>query len=78
MLVAAAVLLIPALRRRRPWADSTTNYRAFFVMGIAFIPTGAAMMVVFAAAGLPFVIGLPLFAIGLTYTAIGLANRDDW
>ena len=54
------------------------NYRAFFVMGITWLPTGIVLMTIFFLADLPFVAGMPLFAMGLIYLIVGLANRDKW
>ena len=47
-------------------------------MGVAFLPTGLAMMIVYFLVEIPFEVGLPLFALGLIYLIIGLVNRDKW
>jgi uncharacterized membrane protein len=73
------LLLVAVLRKRkREGKEGETDYKAFFIMGIAFLPTGFAMMMVYFFAELPFEIGLPLFALGSVYLLIGLANRDKW
>jgi hypothetical protein len=49
------------------------DYRAFFIMGISFLPLGIV---------LTFVVGNPGFigfmGLGICYIAIGLANKDKW
>jgi hypothetical protein len=49
------------------------DYRAFFIMGISFLPLGIV---------LTFVVGNPGFigfmGLGIAYIAIGLANKDKW
>lgn len=74
-----ALLMVLVLRKRkREQKAGETDYRAFFIMGVAFLPTGLAMMIVYFSAEIPFEIGLPLFALGLICLIIGLANRDKW
>jgi LPXTG-motif cell wall-anchored protein len=77
--IVVTLLLVVVLRKRkREGKAGETDYRAFFIMGVAFLPTGFAMMMVYFLAEIPFEIGLPLFALGLIYLIIGLANRDKW
>ena len=77
--IVVTLLLVAVLRKRKKEGKAgETDYRAFFIMGIVFLPTGFAMMMVYFLAELPFEIGLPLFALGLIYLIIGLANRDKW
>ncbi len=77
--IVITLLMVLVLRKRkRDRKVGETDYRAFFIMGIAFLPTGLAMMMVYLFAEIPFEIGLPLFALGLIYLIIGLANRDKW
>jgi hypothetical protein len=47
-------------------------------MGLAFLPTGLVMMLVYFFTELPFEVGLPLVALGLIYLIVGLVNRDKW
>ncbi len=72
------VLVVILRKRKREGKAGETDYQAFFIMGIAFLPTGFAMMMVYFLAETPFEIGLPLFALGLICLIIGLANRDKW
>ncbi len=77
--IVVTLLLVVALRKRKGAGKTgETDYRAFFIMGIAFLPTGFAMMLVYFLAEIPLEIGLPLFALGLVYLIVGLANRDKW
>jgi uncharacterized membrane protein len=77
--IVVTLLLVAVLRKRkREGKAGETDYKAFFIMGVVFLPTGFAMMMVYFLAELPFEIGLPLFALGLVYLLIGLANRDKW
>jgi uncharacterized membrane protein len=73
------LLLVMVLRKRkRSGKAGETDYKAFFIMGVTFLPTGLAMMIVYFFTELPFEIGLPLFALGLIYLVVGLVNRDKW
>ena len=77
--IVITLLLVVVLRKMKQKGKAgETDYRAFFIMGVVFLPTGFAMMVVYVVAELPFEIGLPLFALGLIYIIIGLVNRDKW
>jgi len=81
ILIVVGILVLVAFvawRRRKEGTLAEPNYRAFFVMGIVFIPVGIAFMFIFLLSDIPFVIGMPLLAMGLVYLAIGLANRDKW
>lgn len=48
------------------------DYRAFFIMGICFLPMGLIFTSTISPAFISFL------AIGVIYMAIGLANRDKW
>ena len=77
--IAVTLLMVLVLRKRkRERKAGETDYRAFFIIGVAFLPTGLAMMMVYFFAEIPFEIGLPLFALGLIYLIVGLVNRDKW
>jgi LPXTG-motif cell wall-anchored protein len=77
--IVVTLLLVVVLRKRkREGKAEETDYRTFFIMGLAFLPTGFAMMLVYFLVEIPFEVGLPLFALGLIYLIIGLANRDKW
>jgi LPXTG-motif cell wall-anchored protein len=75
--ILVTLLLVVILRKRkRERKTGETDYWVFFIMGVAFLPTGFAMMMVYFLAETPFEIGLPLFALGLICLIVGLANRD--
>lgn len=77
--ILVTLLLVVILRKRkRERKTGETDYWAFFIMGVAFLPTGFALMVVYFLAETPFEIGLPLFALGLICLIVGLVNRDKW
>ena len=77
--ILVTLLMVVFLRKNKKEAKKgETNYRAFFIMGAAFLPTGIAMMLAYFLTELPFEIGLPLVALGLIYLIIGLVNRDKW
>ena len=48
------------------------DYRAFFIMGICFLPMGIIFTSTISPAFISFL------ALGVIYIAIGLANRDKW
>ena len=73
MLVAALVR-----RRRKQEEEKETNYRVFFMMGIAMVPIGAALMIASLFVDLSFSTGLPFLTIGVVYVSLGLANRHKW
>jgi uncharacterized membrane protein len=77
-IVVTLVLVVVLRKRKRERKTGETDYRAFFIMGVAFLPTGFAMMMVYFLAEIPFEIGLPLFALGLICLIVGLVNRDKW
>jgi uncharacterized membrane protein len=77
--IAVTILVLSILRKgKRERKAGETDYKAFFIVGIAFLPTGFAMMMVYFLAETPFEIGLPLFALGLICLIVGLVNRDKW
>jgi hypothetical protein len=77
--ILVTLLLVLGLRKRKSAGKAgETDYKAFFMLGLAFLPTGLARMLVYFFAEIPFEIGLPLFALGLIYLVIGLVNRDKW
>jgi hypothetical protein len=53
------------------WKES--NYRALFVIGIAFIGAGISL----AAAGL-ITTGVSILSIGIVFFVIGISNRKKW
>ena len=77
--IVVTLLIVVILRKRkRERKTGEIDYRAFLIMGIAFLPTGFAMMAVYLMTELSFELGLPLFALGLICLIVGLVNRDKW
>jgi uncharacterized membrane protein YeiB len=77
-IVVTLLLLVVLRKRKRAGKTGETDYKAFFIIGVAFTPTGFAMIIVYFLTEIPFEIGLPLFALGLICLILGLANRDKW
>lgn len=65
-------------KNKKEGKSPETNYRAFFIIGIAWVPFSIILMIVAFILQIPFYIGLPLFALGLVYLIVGLKNRDKW
>ncbi len=79
ILIALGVLIaLIAWKKKKEGAFEEPNYRAFFVMGIAWVPVGIVSTIVFYVLDIPFIIGMPLLAMGILYFTIGLVNRDKW
>jgi len=77
--ILVTLFLVLVLRKRKqPGKAGGTDYKAFFIMGVVFLPTGLTMMLVYFFTEIPFEVGLPLFALGLIYLVLGLVNRDKW
>jgi predicted membrane channel-forming protein YqfA (hemolysin III family) len=73
------LLMVVILRKRKKERKTgEIDYRTFLIMGIAFLPTGFVMIIVYLMTELSFEIGLPLFALGLVCLIVGLVNRDKW
>jgi heme A synthase len=78
MILLGLILILIVWRKRKEKEYKEIDYRAFFMMGTAFLPIGMASMIVFSQLDISFIPGLPLFLLGLVYFVIGLANRDKW
>jgi flagellar basal body-associated protein FliL len=67
IVVALAVLALAAVFIKRNRGQPTEpDYRAFFVLGICWMPLGAATE------------NYAFFVMGLVFMGLGLANRDKW
>jgi len=77
-LVVGILVGFVAWRRRKEGKLAEPDYRAFFVMGIVWVPVGIVFMFILSLSDIPFVTGVPLWIMGLVYLTIGLANRDKW
>ncbi|MBU1198315.1 MAG: hypothetical protein KKF46_04580 [Nanoarchaeota archaeon] len=67
--VILAALLSKIKKQGKP---QETNYYAFFVLGISFLPLG----IVLSIAANPGFMGIT--GLGFVYLIIGLANKDKW
>ena len=71
LITVVGLVIVFAIRRRRPRSKKETDYRALFNMGIIFLVVGIAMSVT------TNIIN-PLLMLGLIYFIMGLANKDKW
>lgn len=71
--VLGLVFGVLAWKNRKSGDQVEINYRAFFVLGITFLPTGVTL---FSSTRNPGFLGMS--GLGAAYLAIGLANRDKW
>ena len=73
--VSVLVLLVGIFvwKNRNNYGPGETNYKAFFILGIVFLPVGVTLSISTKNPGLLGISGL-----GVAYLAIGLANRDKW
>ena len=71
--VLGLVFGVLAWKNRKSGDQVEINYRAFFVLGVTFLPAGVAL---FTSTGNPAFLGMS--GLGAVYLAIGLANRDKW
>jgi hypothetical protein len=76
LLIAIFVLIVTIYWVKKYGKDERikeVDYRAFFIIGMSFLPIGIV---------LTFVVGNPGFigfmGLGIAYIAIGLANKDKW
>jgi hypothetical protein len=65
-------------RKRKEGRLSSTNYKTFFIMGLAWFLVGSALMAVSLFIGMPILFAIPLFALGAICLIIGLLNKDKW
>jgi len=77
-IIVTLFMVLVLRKRKKEQKTGERDYRAFFIIGLVFLPTGLAMMMVYFFIEIPFEIGLPLFALGLIYLIIGLINRNKW
>ena len=78
LMVVGAIVALIALERRKEGKSAEPNYRAFFIMGVTFIPIGIIWIIVSLGLDISFVVGIPFLGLGVTYLIIALANRDKW
>jgi len=80
LILVVALIVLMLWKRKKEGKPKETNYRAFFILGITFLPAGIIYEVVFLLSGTTvfLILGLSFIAMGLSYLAIGLANKDKW
>jgi len=70
LVLIATIFIVKKKKKEAPYKEP--DYRAFFIMGISFLPLGIIFTVTISPAFIGFV------GMGTIYMAIGLANRDKW
>ena len=78
LILVGILLTLVVWKKKKEGKLEEPDYRAFFVMGIIWVPAGIVSMFTSFLLDIPFVIGMPLFAMGLIYLIVGLANRNRW
>ena len=72
ILILVGIFLAFYAKKQKKKANVETDYKAFYVMGIAFLPMGIIFSAVVSPAFVSFI------ALGIIYMAIGLKNKDKW
>ena len=70
--IVGVIIFFTFRKNQKEGATRETDYRAFFIIGISFLPLGIIFTSIISPAFISFI------AIGGCYIAIGLANRDKW
>ena len=70
--IVGVFVLLVMRKKKKEGTYKDPDYRAFFVMGICFLPMG----IIFTTSVNGGFMGIT--ALGLIYMIIGLANRDKW
>jgi len=78
LVVAGVIVAFIGIKRSKEGKTEEPNYRAFYILGITFIPLGIVWIAVSLLTDISFVIGIPFLGLGVTYMLLGLANRDKW
>ena len=76
LLVLGIFRLFMVRQKQREGKPTDSDYRAFFLMGIIWVPLSIVLTVVYFVLQIPFFIGIPLLVLGLVYLIIGLTHRD--
>lgn len=73
--IASILVLIAAIRagRNRRFDKKETDYKAFFVMGLCFLPLGITLSITTKNPGL-----MGITALGAVYMWMGFSNKDKW
>lgn len=78
MILAAIGAVWYSLKRRRIGVGEGRDYRAFYVMGLAFVPLGIVWIIISFTTEMSIVVGLPFLLLGIVYLIVGLTNKDKW
>jgi hypothetical protein len=70
--IIGVILLFTLRKNQKEGITNKVDYRAFFIMGISFLPMGIIFTTVISPAFISFI------GLGVCYIAIGLANKDKW
>jgi uncharacterized membrane protein len=73
VLILLVLLGVVAVAFAKKGKKKSTDYYAFYVMGITWLPFGIILMVTTEGS-----VGNFFFILGLVYLAIGLAHKDEW
>ena len=73
VLALSIIVLFIALKKNKEGKYPEPDYRAFFILGICFLPVGVPLGISTNNPGLLGISGL-----GTIYIIIGLAHRDKW
>ena len=73
-------VLVAVTLKRKGGESKGIDYRAFYILGISFLPLGIIYEIVFFVSGTKIflILGFAFVGIGFSYLAIGLGNRDKW
>jgi flagellar basal body-associated protein FliL len=71
-IIIGIIVFLTLRKNQKEGRTKEVDYRAFFIMGICFLPLG---IIFTATINIGF---MGFIAIGLIYMSIGLANRDKW
>ncbi|MFC1972214.1 hypothetical protein ACFLVE_02260 [Chloroflexota bacterium] len=79
-LILIGILVALTIKWKKEEKSKGTDYRAFFILGISFLPLGIIYEIVFFVSDTKvfLVLGIAFIGMGLSYLAIGLGNRDKW
>ena len=72
LVVIGLILTMVFLKKKKEGKLGEPNYKAFYMMGIIWIPIGVVFMITI------YPLGIAFLGLGCAYVAIGLANKDKW
>ena len=78
LILIGMILVLLVWKKRKEGVFREPDYRAFFIMGIIFLPLGIVFLVIYTTRDLPFAVSIPFIAMGIIYMTIGIVKRDSW